>query len=153
MQLGERFWSKVKKTETCWIWTSAKNKAGYGCYQIYPKTHLSHRLSYQEKHGAIPQKIGVLHQCDNPPCVNPDHLFLGDQLANMKDAAQKGRVRNGHMNQKECHRGHLLSGSNIYTSKKGMRMCRKCSRKWKAEYYRKTVNPNAKPYKRRGTEY
>jgi len=89
----ERFWAKVKKSDGCWLWTGAKNGRGYGnfrCRHGYPSV-LAHRFAYELANGPIPAGLWVLHHCDNPSCVRPTHLFLGDAKANMEDAKSKGR--------------------------------------------------------------
>lgn len=94
----EAFWNKVEKTEGCWLWKGGKNgnKANginYGLIKI-PKTRkniTAHRLSYILHNGEITSEQWVLHKCDNPICVNPDHLFLGDAKSNVHDMISKGR--------------------------------------------------------------
>jgi hypothetical protein len=94
--LQERFWAKVKKGERCWIWTGTVNNKGYGLLFITrrPKrvVRTAHRVSYELHKGPIPSCMGVLHRCDTPRCVNPEHFFLGDQKVNMQDAMEKGRM-------------------------------------------------------------
>ena len=89
----ERYWNKVGKTEDCWLWTANKFKGGYGQYQFLGKPNGAHRISWIIHYGEIPKGMHVLHRCDNPPCVNPNHLFLGTHTDNMKDKAEKGRSR------------------------------------------------------------
>lgn len=85
----ERFWSYVDKRSTgCWEWTGGR-RGGYGIFRLRGSTVSSHRLSYFLANG--PFKHLVLHRCDNPPCVNPDHLFIGTHRDNTDDAFQKGR--------------------------------------------------------------
>ncbi len=95
----ERFWSKVNKTKTCWLWTKSTNSAGYGVIKVYKGNMiLSHRLSYEINTGEIPPGKHVLHRCDNPLCVNPKHLFLGSDDDNAKDKVSKGRQMKGEKN-------------------------------------------------------
>lgn len=87
-----RFWLKVKKTDSCWMWIGASRKGGYGVMQIAGRLIATHRLSWELAHGPIPPNTMVLHRCDTPACVNPEHLFLGDCAANLLDAALKGHM-------------------------------------------------------------
>jgi hypothetical protein len=98
LTLEERFWSKVRKTDTCWLWTAQLNNKGYGRFFYYPKTTrrgsyglYAHRVSWNLAHGDIPAKMRVLHKCDTPACVRPDHLFIGTQRDNIRDCIAKGR--------------------------------------------------------------
>ena len=75
----------------CWNWTKALTHNGYGRSAIKTKEIRAHRLSYQTFVGQIPPGMQVCHRCDNRKCVNPDHLFVSDQLGNMRDMIQKGR--------------------------------------------------------------
>lgn len=87
-----RFWKYVKKTPTCWAWDGCTNETGYGLINCPPnKNRKAHRISWEMKNGPIPSGLWILHKCDNPPCVNPEHLFLGNRIMNMKDMVQKGR--------------------------------------------------------------
>lgn len=89
-----RFWARVKKTKTCWIWTGAKNSKGYGDIMINGKHEKSHRYSYLISKGEIPYNKHVLHHCDNPTCVNPEHLWIGTNHENVLDKISKGRDSN-----------------------------------------------------------
>lgn len=93
--IEERFWAKVKKTNSCWIWTAAKRNKGYGAFTYKENGRTiqgrAHRYSYELHKGPIPPGMFVLHQCDNPACVNPDHLFLGTNDDNIRDMLSKGR--------------------------------------------------------------
>ena len=90
-----RFFNKIKKTTSCWIWIAYRNPAGYGVIGKKGQTGniLAHRLSYIIHNGKIPKKYCVCHSCDNPFCVNPKHLFLGKQQDNMNDMVKKGRYK------------------------------------------------------------
>ena len=87
----QRFWVKVRKTDTCWLWIGGVTSAGYGMFWVPPNNVTAHRCSWELAYGPIPQGQWVLHRCDVPLCVNPKHLFLGDQTVNMRDMAMKGR--------------------------------------------------------------
>lgn len=86
--LDEKFWSKVNKTETCWIWIGGKSSKGYGRLRIGSKFFSPHRIVMK----CVDSSIDVCHKCDNPSCVNPDHLFIGTRKDNMQDASKKGRL-------------------------------------------------------------
>ena len=97
------FWSKVNKDGPvpphmphlgpCWAWIASTDTGGYGKHQHPVQRRLirAHRWSWEEFHGAIPDGLWALHHCDNRRCVRPDHLFLGDNAANMRDMRMKGR--------------------------------------------------------------
>lgn len=89
----ERFWSKVRRGRGCWVWMGRRDKDGYGLSEQFGQVR-AHRAAYVSKHGSIPDGMCVLHRCDNPPCVRPDHLWVGTQADNVRDAARKGRMRN-----------------------------------------------------------
>ena len=93
-----RFWTKVNKTDACWMWTGP-NDGRYGQIALREQGRLryimAHRFSWQLHFGPIPTGLNVCHACDTPLCVNPSHLWLGTQRANMVDAVVKGRVAFG----------------------------------------------------------
>lgn len=90
--IQKRFWAKVDKSRECWEWTGAKNLKGYGRFKINGRTYSPHRLVWEWENGPIPEGMFICHHCDNPPCVNLDHLFCGTRSENMLDAASKGRI-------------------------------------------------------------
>jgi hypothetical protein len=95
--LADRFWEKVQKgtDSDCWPFIGTRNNKGYGMFQqkidgAHGK-RLAHRVSYELNIGPVPNGLFVLHRCDNPPCVNPRHLFIGDRSDNSRDMYSKGR--------------------------------------------------------------
>lgn len=102
MTPAERFWMKVDKDGPggCWVWRAGTFKArmGYGKFQAgtsraTAQPVYAHRYSWELAHGPVPEGMWVLHRCDNPPCVRPDHLFLGDDATNKADMMSKGRQK------------------------------------------------------------
>src|SRR5438128_94028 len=90
----DRFWSRVPTTQDpkdCWEWVAARDGKGYGNFAVRGKNFVASRLAYILTYGDISTDLYVCHRCDNPPCCNPSHLFLGTPSANQYDAAQKGR--------------------------------------------------------------
>lgn len=88
-----RFMEYVLKTDSCWEWIGQKDKNGYGRFSYETKKQWSHRVSYRLHKGEIPEGLFVCHSCDNPPCVNPDHLWLGTNSENLRDMRKKGRAK------------------------------------------------------------
>lgn len=98
-EVANLFWKSVDKSDNpnaCWEWSAYRNNQGYGMFTpIETRTPIgAHRLSYILHFNDIPEGLFVLHKCDNPPCVNPNHLFLGTAKDNIRDAIQKGRLLN-----------------------------------------------------------
>ena len=99
----ERFWEKVEKTEECWTWKAQRSRQGYGRFSPTQRGKIqqmpAHRFSYEITYGPIQDNLLVCHKCDNPPCVRPEHLFLGTQKDNIQDAVIKGRMKGFGKNQ------------------------------------------------------
>lgn len=136
------FWSYVKKTKKCWLWTGKTSGQGYGRVRVPASGYvLAHRFSWQLHNGnnPIPDGLLVLHKCDNPPCVNPKHLFLGTHADNMRDMIAKNRqdpnltrvkVRAAKMRaMTHCKHGHSLADAYIINrGNRYERNCRICQR-------------------------
>ena len=125
----ERIDMNVDKSSGCWVWQGYLNADNYGNIKVAGIMKKVHRVSWEVFNGPIPEGICVCHTCDNPPCVNPEHLFLGTRLDNMKDQQKKGR----HDNTKKthCKQGHLFNETNTrYYMYDGHnhRVCRVCDR-------------------------
>ena len=100
--VAERFFAKVNKTDNCWEWTAYTLYNGYGRFSYMSRTEYAHRVAWVITHGEWPNGA-VMHTCDNPACVRPDHLIIGDQLTNIKDRNQKHRQYCGE--KKTCRHG------------------------------------------------
>lgn len=120
----DRFWSKVAKTDGCWLWTASTARGGYGQLRVGNTTVRAHRLSYELAFGSIPNGMSILHACDEPLCVNPAHLRAGTDADNMQDAVARGR--HSQVRKTRCPRGHAYDAGNTYARPDGARVCRPC---------------------------
>ena len=137
----QRFWSHVNKTDECWMWTADKSKR-YGRLLVNGKRVAAHVFSWTLHRGSA-SSMCVLHKCDVPKCVRPDHLFLGTQADNVADMIAKGRAWS--VNKTHCIRGHPLSGDNLRRTKGGnsyhsQRVCRTCERAYQREWQQQKRN-------------
>lgn len=110
-----KFISKIEKENDCWIWSTGLNTRGYGKMKINNKSYQAHRLSYQLFNGKIPPHKVICHVCDNPPCVNPKHLWMGTQYDNIQDMTFKRRVCHGIDRQGENNPRSKLKNKDIDT--------------------------------------
>lgn len=139
MPLIKRFFQKVNKSGNekfpdCWIWDAGRTSKDYGSFSYYTKKPAigAHVASYLFHIGEIPDGQIVRHNCDNPPCVNPEHLILGSHSDNMKDMFARGRNGSSTKKRTHCYEGHLFEEFGVYERKKKNgktdRICKECQR-------------------------
>lgn len=119
----------------CLTWSGARSKGGYGQKRVEGRVLYVHRLAWEEAYGPIPDGLFVLHRCDNPPCYEPTHLFLGTNADNMADRDAKRRQWNAAKT--HCKHGHEFTPENTaIIGPRKQRRCRECHR----NYNRKRQN-------------
>lgn len=113
----KRLWHKIKKVGDCWEWQGARTEKGYGRLSINNRDKRAHRVAWELTYGPIPQGLLVCHHCDNPSCINPNHLFIGTHQDNINDAIKKG-FPNGWSSGGQSGEKHPQAKLNIITVKK-----------------------------------
>src|ERR1022692_1261244 len=128
--LSVRIEKYIQKTDTCWLWTGAKNESGYGViWDISRKANaFAHRAMYELSVQLIPEGMFLCHHCDVPSCVRPEHLFIGTPKDNSIDSSHKGRRANQTIT--HCKRGHEYTEANTYKrlAGNGQRECKECAK-------------------------
>lgn len=122
--IPDRFWAKVNKTETCWLWTAQIDAKGYGRFAVNSRPVRAHRFAFERLVGPIPVGLELDHLCRVTSCCNPSHLEA------VTPAENKRRARKTH-----CLRGHEFTTENTRPARDGTRLCRECRRLHKAAYY------------------
>ncbi len=129
----DRFWSKVKKTDGCWLWTDVLQANGYGSIGVggrSGKKLLAHRISYEISHGPIPEGLQIDHLCRVRNCVNPSHL---EAVTNRVNGLRGESFCAHHARKTHCPNGHAYDTENTIEKKNGSRACRACTKVWNAK--------------------
>jgi hypothetical protein len=116
-RVAERFWSRVGKSDECWIYKGFLDKDGYGGFWAHGRNLKAHRIAWNLTNGPIPDGLRVCHRCDNPSCVRPDHLFLGTDADNVRDRQAKGRSARGDRSGPRLHPDRLKRGEDNKAAK------------------------------------
>lgn len=136
--LARKFATKHFGGDGCWLWNGQIGKRGYGMIGVPkrygPRIQYAHRVSWRLHRGEIPDGLSVLHRCDNPKCVNPDHLFLGTAGDNIRDCVAKGRQRNQNTGRTHCRNSHQLTPDNVRLEGGRFRRCLACQRNYQQKY-------------------
>lgn len=131
-ELPARFWEKVEKTESCWLWTAGKYRNGYGAFWLGGGMRRAHRLAYADAKGTIHPGLELDHLCRVRNCVNPDHLEAVTRLVNTMRGERFGA--GAPPLKTHCPRGHEYSRENAYVYR-GRRQCRECKRRVRREWW------------------
>lgn len=141
MSLEDRFWSKVDKSGDCWIWLGGKDWDGYGMFWYNGRTVHAQRISYLLEKGELIENLVIDHICDNPSCVNPNHLR---QVTNWENTLRsQGCPTAINFRKTHCIRGHPLKHPNL-TNRPGRRICLICTRISKARWQRESERRKAR---------
>lgn len=125
--LLKRLLANSHRTESgCLEWTGWRGATGYGFTSFRGRQRPTHRLMYMVTEGPIPEGLQILHSCDNPPCMEPDHISPGTGKKNMQESVERGRHHEAVKT--HCDHGHELVGDNVSFAESGRRHCKVCSR-------------------------
>lgn len=122
---AERFWAKVDKTSTCWLWTGHRAEYGHATFKLDGRNTSAYRYAWEQLRGPIPDSLVLDHICRIPWCVNPDHLEPVTNGENVLRGIGPGAVNK---RKTHCKRGHEFAGDNLRITPAGYRNCRECER-------------------------
>lgn len=127
----DKFWSNVNVIEStgCWEWAGKRMPyGGYGRISIGGMRGYAHRVAWMLSGRTLTPGRWILHHCDNPPCIRPDHMYMGTPKDNAQDREKRGRGRKRERSGAECIRGHVFDADNPGRNKRGVAMCKVCDR-------------------------
>jgi len=132
-RLDAGFWAKTDRSGECWNWTGKRQvlvdgRLGYGRLRRFGRQIYAHRRAYELAIGPIPDRMLVLHSCDNPACIRPEHLHLGTHSDNLREAWARGIQPRSKTPLATCRRGHVFDETNTIRRRNGRRLCRVCTR-------------------------
>lgn len=138
-RFARQFWDFVDKSGDCWLWTGGVNRKGYGWWSgegADGRRGLAHRIALAEVDPPGDPALFACHRCDNPPCVNPAHLYWGTAADNARDVVERQGVWNKGQRSSVCPRGHAIVGDNLRVVG-GLHKCRECDNARSREYQRR----------------
>jgi hypothetical protein len=124
----DNFWNKVEKTDTCWLWTSGLNSAGYGQYSLKNKRILAHRYVYENMVGSLIDGLVIDHTCRNIICVNPSHLEQVTQSENVIRSLPFRKKQVPRKDKTHCQNGHKYTAENTIILYSDLRICGDCQK-------------------------
>lgn len=130
----ERFWARVEKTDTCWLWTAGRFHNGYGQVKWFGRSRKAHHIAWELLRGALPLPLEADHLCRVRNCVNPDHIEWVTHAENTARAHMARGTDNANGRKTHCPQDHEYTPENTYLDRLGRRICRACRR---ADYHRR----------------